>query len=151
LYGLFLLKKMIDTNFTSPASPFSNVDPSTSNSQINPSMSPTMGGSVNTGSTGFTANNKPAQKKLSPKMVVGLLALVLTVIGAGAGLLLTETRQDLRQQASGDPYAIGCCVYKSANTYQAGMTPSECSATGGTPANCNSFCREPGGCSGYTR
>lgn len=59
-------------------------------------------------------------------MMIGLAALVLTIIGAGAGLLLTQTNQDPRQQASGDPYAIGVCCINGVTT--PGITAAQCRA-----------------------
>ena len=49
-------------------------------------------------------NSATPKKQLSPKLVVGLLALILTGLGGGAAFLLSETSQDIRQQAQQATY-----------------------------------------------
>jgi hypothetical protein len=46
-------------------------------------------------------------KKMPLKMIVGLIILVLTIIGGIAGYILTQTSQDVRQQATGVVYKAG--------------------------------------------
>ena len=48
------------------------------------------------------------KKKINPKMLLGVLFLVLLIIGGGVGLYLTKIKQDLRQQASSPDYAGNC-------------------------------------------
>ena len=52
---------------------------------------------------------KNSTKKMPVKMMVGIIILVLTIVGGIAGYLLTQTSQDVRQQAADgvDPYAAG--------------------------------------------
>lgn len=46
--------------------------------------------------------NKVPSKKFNPKILVGLVVLLVVVVGALAGLFLTQQGQDLRQQAADD-------------------------------------------------
>jgi hypothetical protein len=47
---------------------------------------------------------KKPKKKIPWKMMAGALVLILMLVGAGAGFLLTQTSQDVRQQASQGTY-----------------------------------------------
>lgn len=45
---------------------------------------------------------------LSPRVVMGVVALVLTMVGALAGFYLLQIQQDVRQQAKDEPYDLTC-------------------------------------------
>jgi hypothetical protein len=99
---------MIDpiTNTPAPSAPASVPQP-TQNGGIGAPM-PTMSATANSTGATTSTSNSASQKKISPKIVVGLLALVLTFVGGAAGLLLSETGQDIRQQASEPTYNDLC-------------------------------------------
>jgi hypothetical protein len=80
---------------------------------------------------------KPPTKKLPIKLIIGGIVLALLLIGGIAAFLLSQTSQDVRQQASANPYSIGVCCIN--NTTTPGLTPSECSAIpGATVGVCGS-------------
>jgi hypothetical protein len=87
----------------------------------------------------FTANlGQPPKKGLSTNIIVGLVVLILVLIGSGAALFLSQTNQDVRQQASSDydQQTFHCCV----DGQDLDISASECVNRGGTPAS--SSCAE---------
>lgn len=83
------------------------------------------GGANGIGDTPTTLLKKPG-KKIPFKLIIGGIVLLLMIIGAIAGYFLTQTNQDVRQQASGDPYAVGVCCINGVSI--PGMTAAQCTA-----------------------
>lgn len=87
--------------------PTPNMPPTTPPVNPNqPATSNSTGGSKN-GSGSKSALKKP-KKKLPWKIIGGVVALLVVLIGAGAGYFLTQINQDVRQQASTDTYPSIC-------------------------------------------
>lgn len=137
---------MIDPISTTPAANLTTAQPVTAMGQM----------PVTT--TSNTVSSKPSfLKKLSPKMVVGLLALILTIVGGLAAFLLSESSQDIRQQASGTVYTVTECMNEisGGNAQQYAATVNGCEMGGGTwnvgacrCDNANSRCTVDAHCSG---
>lgn len=41
-----------------------------------------------------------SNRKISPQLIIGVVVLIIVLVGAGAGLYLTQIGQDVRQQAA---------------------------------------------------
>lgn len=119
---------MIDPITTSPASVTSSTASAPQNGGIGAPM-PVFG--TNSNSAGTSTNPAPSKNKLSPKLVVGLLAVVLTLFGGAAGLLLSETGQDIRQQASEPTYNDLCIEQYGGNPMLMAQAVSSCESQSG--------------------
>jgi len=92
---------------TTPVSNTANVVPAPS-AQVVPTQTPSA-----------TLPPKP-KKRMNWKMIAGGVALLIIVVGAAAGLFLSQQNQDVRQQAAGvDPGSGG----------QTGVCPGNCRST----------------------
>lgn len=96
---------------------------------------------------------KPKKKsKFNPKLLLGLVVLVLVGVGLGSVYFLSQTSQDVRQQASTGTagYTTACCVLPTGLNNWAGPQ-SECIQIGGqykTQA-CSELCANSSGCNGW--
>lgn len=97
--------------------------------------------------TSFNAQPKP---KLPMQYIVGALVLLLVVIGGGSAYFLSQSNQDVRNQAAGgnDPYTGSCtssaqCASGYACTN--GKCTANCTAGSGRPNGCS--CSSNGQCS----
>lgn len=67
-----------------------------------------------------------SKQRLSPKMMMGLVVLVMTVVGSLAGMMLMNLNQDVRQQASTGPgYNLGWRLGANKECVQCLVTDSD--------------------------
>lgn len=106
----------------------SSMKASMTGSSFEPAMSSPQ---PNSDSDTMSSKMKKPAKKMPVKMIIGVAVLVLTIVGGAAGFLLSETNQDLRQQASEGLYgpafcfttADECATFNLANCSQANNYP----------------------------
>lgn len=163
------LKKMINASNTSTSTNTSagSVPPQATElgtqemKQDTAGQKPTAGPMFQTPGSNGTDTTKPKKRGLNLKMIVGVAVLLLVVIGAGAGFYLSQTGQDIRQQAYTQPGTCvpgGGCEYTCTDSHptsvgiNCNLENSDCGTTRqtdicrgkATGANCQ-LCEKPSG------